>query len=191
MREQIIQEAKALLDKDPLFLDTETTGLRSKDEIVEIAILDKAGSVILNSLIKPTVAIRPEAMAVHHIGPEQVIHAPHFSDIGPAIKRVLEGRTVAIYNATFDVRMLRQSANSDGDCEWDITFEAVCVMCAFADFRGVWDATWKRNKWHKLGAAADYCSIEIPKNMHRAAADAELARRVLFFMAEYEAVQPG
>ncbi len=40
-------------------LDTETTGLGKKDQVIEIAIIDNAdGSVILNTLLSPPLIFR-------------------------------------------------------------------------------------------------------------------------------------
>lgn len=54
------QIAKRWIDKGFVILDTETTGLGFDDEIVEISIIDCAGYVLLNTLVKPSKSI-PEA----------------------------------------------------------------------------------------------------------------------------------
>ncbi|NDD11792.1 MAG: hypothetical protein EB072_03880 [Betaproteobacteria bacterium] len=53
----------------PVFLDTETTGLSpsSGDKIVEIAIVDGSGRILLNSLVDPGRAIPWHATNVHGI----------------------------------------------------------------------------------------------------------------------------
>ena len=37
----------------PLFLDTETTGLDERDEVVELAVINVRGEVLVGTLIKP------------------------------------------------------------------------------------------------------------------------------------------
>ena len=62
-----------------VFLDTETTGLDpDHDELLEIAIVDDSGEVLLDTLIKPSTnnPVWPEAEAIHGIAPEMVADAP-------------------------------------------------------------------------------------------------------------------
>lgn len=53
---RVVRWAKGVFKnpKDWLILDTETTGLDSRDRIVEIAVIDLSGVVLLNTLVKPT-----------------------------------------------------------------------------------------------------------------------------------------
>ena len=52
-RQQAILRAQQLLAQQPIYLDTETTGVRSNAEIVEICLVDHDGTVILDSLVRP------------------------------------------------------------------------------------------------------------------------------------------
>ncbi|HHJ4165905.1 TPA: exonuclease domain-containing protein, partial [Raoultella ornithinolytica] len=63
----ISQRARYWLEEGFLFIDTETTGLGEDAEIVEICIIDSHGSIMLNTLIKPTKPIPDEAIAIHGI----------------------------------------------------------------------------------------------------------------------------
>ena len=56
-------------------------------------------------------------------------------------------------------------------------------MKLYARFFGQWSDYWRNYKWQKLGEAALHCGLELPKDLHRARADAELARQVVFYMA--------
>jgi hypothetical protein len=64
-------------------LDTETTGLDDRDRIVEIAVVDLAGTSLLNTLIKPTGEwfMSPGAEAVHGITPDELEEAPTFPEV--------------------------------------------------------------------------------------------------------------
>ena len=75
------QRAKEYMERKPLFLDTETTGLGPADQVVEIAVLDAEGAVVFHSLVKPTVPIPAEATAIHGIRDEDVAGAPTFAGI--------------------------------------------------------------------------------------------------------------
>lgn len=104
--------ARAWLATEPLFLDTETTGLGPEDEICQIAIVDHRGNVVLESLVKPSVPIGVEAQRVHGITDEMVKGALTFCQVWPLVGELLAKRDVVIYNADFDLRMLRQSGRN-------------------------------------------------------------------------------
>lgn len=93
-----------------VFLDTETTGLDDDAQVVEIAIVNADGAVIFESYVKPTVSVNPEAQAVHGIGPEKLASAPTWPEIAEQVRAALEGKTVVIFNADFDTRILLQTA---------------------------------------------------------------------------------
>lgn len=108
-----------------LILDTETTGLDDDDEIVDIAIIDMNGNVLLNTLIKPSKQISEEAAAVNHIKDSELINAPTITDVINDIDRIVSGKTILSYNADFDSRVLNQSLakhNLKRSYSWD------CVM---------------------------------------------------------------
>ncbi len=63
-KNEAIQTAKEIASKSNhwLILDTETTGL-SNPEVIQIAIINLDGDILLDSLIKPTIPIESEAIA--------------------------------------------------------------------------------------------------------------------------------
>ena len=70
------QTAKLWLDSDPLFLDTETTGLHDDAEIVDVAVIDITGRSVLSTLVRPAGVIPVAATRIHGITPEMVAGAP-------------------------------------------------------------------------------------------------------------------
>ncbi len=94
----IISQSNALI------LDTETTDLDG--EIIEIAVIDMQGSVLLNQRVKPLGTMNPKAEAVHGISLEALKHEPLFIDVYDNLKSILDGRHVLIYNADFDIGRL-------------------------------------------------------------------------------------
>ena len=110
---------------DTLFLDLETTGLNPlTDGIVEIAIVDQAGGVVLNQLVNPGLPIPRRASAVHGITDDDVAGAPSVATVWSEVRPILEGCRVVIYNASFDKRFF------PGDLGW-----AGDVQCAMQAFR--------------------------------------------------------
>jgi len=90
------------------FLDLETTGIDpSQARIVEIAITDEQGNALYHSLINPGIPIPEEATRVHGIDWNKVADRPKFQEEAPAIRRALDGRTIAGYNVVaYDVPLL-------------------------------------------------------------------------------------
>lgn len=97
-----------------VLLDTETTGLGYKDQVIELGILDMQGNVLLNTLAKPTCRISPEAQAVHHITDAMLASAPGWPEVWAQAEPLLKGKKILAYNAPFDVRMLKQTCIAHG-----------------------------------------------------------------------------
>jgi DNA polymerase-3 subunit epsilon len=180
---RVQQWAEGIVEAQAVFLDTETTGLDDFAEIVEIAIVDIEGKVLLNTLIKPTVPMGAEVMGIHGITNEMVSSAPSFADIWAELKPILENNTVCIYNASFDLRMIRQSWEAGGIKETYKIHHQTCAMELFAELYGEWSSYFGSYKWQSLGTAASHLDIEMP-DAHRAHADAETTRRVVMKLAE-------
>lgn len=184
MSESAARRAGRILEEDPLFFDTETTGLGPGDEIVEVGIVDAEGATLLDSLVRPVGRIPSDAAAVHGITNAMVRDAPTWETVWPRVKGLFAGRTVGIFNAEFDLRMLRQSHERRG-LEWEpMGGSAFCVMKLYARFYaerlGLGSA-----RWQGLQKAGRQCGIP-SRNAHRAAADARLACQILRHMAQAE-----
>lgn len=146
--------------------------------------VDTAGAVLLDTLVRPGRPIPADAVRVHGITNEMVAGAPRWPQVWERLAELLKGRTVGIYNAEFDVRMLRQSHAASG-LQWQpAAFADFCIMRLYARFRGQ-SGRYGSHRWHKLSAAGKQCGLALP-NAHRALADAQLARLVLLHMARSE-----
>nr|WP_243201572.1 MULTISPECIES: 3'-5' exonuclease [unclassified Fusibacter] len=95
-------------------MDTETTGLSKTDEIVEIAVINLDGKVLLNTLVKPKKRIPDHVIKIHGITNEMVEHAPVWEDVWFTLMPYLMSKTMIAYNAMFDVGMIRQSCEIHG-----------------------------------------------------------------------------
>jgi len=182
-RRAAVERARTLVAQCPVFLDTETTGLDAAAEVVEICIVDLAGAALLDSLVRPTRAIPPDATAIHGISDAMVRGAPTWSDLWPDVQRLVSERHVAIYNADFDLQMMRQSHRAHG-LPWRLGDDKLwCVMRLYAAFAGQWSERRGDYRWHKLEVAAAQCGVAVA-TAHRARPDALLARAVLQHMAD-------
>jgi DNA polymerase III epsilon subunit-like protein len=95
---------------DWVILDMETTGLGPDAEVIELAVLDPMGRVLLDTLAQPQGRIPAEATTLHGITDADVASAPIFPTIWGRLRQVLSGRRVIIYNATYDIGVLAQTA---------------------------------------------------------------------------------
>lgn len=161
-----------MLAASPLFLDTETTGLSEDAEVIEIAILDGQGAILLEELVKPVGLVEEGARAVHGITDDELVSAPGWPEVAPAVSRLVEGRLVVCHNADFDLRMLRHSYAQHGlstpQARWDCTMELLTEV--------------NHGKWPRLLAAAEMVNAAVPKvagKHYRAAYDAAVYCEIL------------
>ena len=81
-RQDVITWARQVIETgETLILDTETTGLNAHDEVIQLGIVDMRGIVLLDTLVRPTNPIAPEARAIHGITDEVLAQAPSFSNL--------------------------------------------------------------------------------------------------------------
>jgi DNA polymerase-3 subunit epsilon len=182
-RKAAIARAQIELKKQPLYLDTETTGLKDRDQIVEICLLDHDGAIVLHSLVRPTVKIPSDATRIHHITDAMVHAAPTWPEVWPQVEALLTTRRIAIYNADYDLRLMQQTHRAHG-LVWSIPDNQFCIMKLYAQFRGDWNARTGGYRWYSLDDARWQCGLDLP-NAHRAQADALLARAVLHYVASH------
>lgn len=150
-REHVVDWARGLLQRtDWVILDTETTGTSDSDEIVQVAILSCDGISLLDTLVRPTQPIPIEATAIHGITNEDVKDAPSFPEVYERIEKILSGKTVVIYNAQFDVRLIRQSLAKHNLFPVILSLDDVdCAMLMYAAWVGeLWP--YGGYKWQKL-----------------------------------------
>lgn len=74
-----------------LFFDLELTGFYDRDEIISISIVNGAGELVMNTLVKPEHTKKwKKTEKIHGITPEMVEDAPLLADIIPEIKEIFE-----------------------------------------------------------------------------------------------------
>ena len=160
------------MSSNVVYIDTETTGLDSaENEILEIAIVDERGDILLDSLVRPVrTTTWEQAERIHGISPQDVAKVPTLEELGDAIWRAVYDRDVVMYNAKFDSAFL-------GDLLKDAK-SVQCCMEAFARFYGMWNTRRNCYKWQKLAIASDYVGHMQLGVAHRALADAFACRSV-------------
>lgn len=163
-----------------LFLDTETTGLGAEAEIIDLAIVDLHGNALIDTLISPLRPIPPETSRVHGLVDADVAGAPAWAEVYPALDALLRQRPIVVYNASFDRRMIGNCCAAHGlpetPGEWH------CAMQHYAAWAGVRSShRHQRYRFQKLGDAL--AAFDLPPGNHRALADAQACRALVFALA--------
>jgi DNA polymerase III epsilon subunit-like protein len=174
----ITTQFKRWLDEDCIVLDTETTGLGKDDEVIEISMMTASGTVLLDTLIKPLKPIPDEATSIHGITNDMVANAPTWADIHDEFTQLLKGRTVVIYNSSYDMNLIHQSASKyqltdEQFADLGLAFKGItmCAMKAYAQFYGEWDDYRGKYRWQRLTYAAAQQGVAIDGKAHRALCD--------------------
>lgn len=158
-------------------IDTETTGLGPQDQVIEVAVVAPDGQVLVEELVMPTVAISRKASAKHGLTKRSLAGRPYWSAVHHRVRDALAGRLVVAYNAEYDARLLRQTAEAWDlalpDCEW------CCAMLAYAAEIGE-PHKWRQGeyRWWKLEEALAGEGLTASAS-HRALPDAEAARQLI------------
>lgn len=181
-RKALFDQILRIWEAQPLFLDTETTGLDQAAEIIEISIVDHEGRTLYDSLVRPRRSIPLDAVRLHGIDDNMVSNARTWMHVWPEVEAILSNRQVGIYNTEFDLRMMKQSHGAIGMPWRAPAFQSFDIMKLFSEFAGY-------QRWLRLEQAGKMCHIGLP-NSHRALDDTLLARAVFEYMHKV-AVQPS
>lgn len=162
---------KKITEKQILVLDTETTGVDSKAEVLQFSAIWGHGNLALNTYIKPSHTTEwLRAMAVNNITPDDVAKSPNMEVIAPKIERLFKKAKVIVgYNLSFDLRMLRQNGIN---LPPEDKVEYVDLMIPFAKIYGVKNYKTGQYKWQKLLTCAKYYGYS-KNEWHDSFADAE------------------
>ena len=183
-----VERARVWLAANALILDTETTGLGDDAEVVELAVIDCAGTVLLDTLVRPSGPVPGEAAAIHGITDAMLVAAPTWPEIHDRFCRLIDGRQVVIYSRDFDSRLIGQTARRYGlqtpQCfalplDDDLVH---CAMQAYAEFYGEWAEEKGRYRWQKLSTAAQQQGVTV-ENAHRALGDCWMTLGVIRAMS--------
>jgi len=181
VRQRAIEVARKVCAAKPVYVDTETTGLNRTDEIIEISIVDDDGSVLLETLVKPSQPIPPDATRIHGITNQEVQNARPWPVVWPLVRSALFGRLIVFYNEEFDMRMMQQS-HARYHLPWKEKFNTFDLLKLYAEYRGEWDSYRRSYRYHSLANAGKQCNIDLP-NAHRTTADTLLTRALLHYIA--------
>lgn len=87
-------------------IDTETTGLRNDDRIIELSIIDMEGSILFTSLFDPGIRLPEKITEITGITDGMLWGQPTFASRAAEISALLKRYIITGWNVPFDVRML-------------------------------------------------------------------------------------
>ena len=155
---------------ETVYLDTETTGVTLHDQIIEIAIVDKNGTPLVNSLVRTTRPVHKEAKRLHGLTRAKVSKAPSLAELEDTIIEAVKGKHAVSYNIEFDLRFLT------GKIRDAITYVS-CCMRAYARYRGEL-TEYDSYRWFSLNEACKQIGYVWEGECHRALSDALACRAV-------------
>lgn len=174
-RDDAIRWARSLLaGGEFVILDSETTGLGTPIDFVEVGVISSRGEALFDSLVCPSCPIEPGASRVHGYTAQSLADERRFLEVYPDLLDVLWAKRVVVYNAPYDRRVwdaavgrLGARAALAGELPpWE------CAMRAFAAYVG------ERTK------RGGYKYQKLPDGDHTAVGDAKATLRLIEQMAE-------
>lgn len=154
--------------------DTETTGLDSDAEIVQIAIVNVDEEPIFDRLIKPVRPIPAEATKIHGITNEMVAGSLGFDYWGNHILGGKLGEKIVLgFNVQYDIRMLSQSLAAVGQS--NVRFSPIMVI----DVMQIAKLVLGLQQWPHLYDACERAEVEpVEGAFHDALFDATMTMRL-------------
>ncbi len=152
---------------DFVAIDFETANSK-RASVCAVGLVDVRGGRIVEeyyTLVNPHDDFDYFCIAVHGITPDQVENSPSFADIWPELRRRIEGRVLVAHNASFDMSVLRRSAE-----DHNLDMPHIQYMCSCLLARKIWPEMPN----HKLNTVARELGLGAFKH-HDAIEDARTA----------------
>lgn len=100
-----------------LIVDVESSGFSKTAQVLEIAVLDGTGRVLIDTRIFPGMdcPIDTQAARVHGLTHQVLKDAPTWPDIWPKVQKVMaDALWIVAYNESFDRRIIKQTCKVYG-----------------------------------------------------------------------------
>jgi DNA polymerase-3 subunit epsilon len=185
IRKEIANRAAELLHDGCVIIDFETTGMSDDPDVqvIEVAIIDHTGQVLLDTLVQPQGFIPSAASRVNQIYDADVRGKPTWPDVYPQVTAILNGAVVVSYNYTFEEGVLKAVCRRHGLAPIQLA-EWWCAMRNYQSFVGAL-------RYIRLtdAVAAERIAVQ---NAHRALGDIRMTLDLMKKMAgEAGPIQPS
>ncbi len=154
-------------------LDSETTGLKTPAQFVEVAIVDAGGRTLFEDNVRPNCRIEPGATRIHGHTAKSLAGSPPFWEVYPDLLEALLGRRVIVYNAPYDRRV------------WDTEVRSLGARGSLAGELPLWECAMRRYAAYvgEPSKRGGYRSQKLPGGDHSALGDALATLRLIEEMA--------
>jgi DNA polymerase-3 subunit epsilon len=181
--------ARETMEKKFVALDFETTGLQvegtNPDEAVSLGLVDKAGAILMDTLLRHSKRSDPAALRVHGHMWEATREAPRLGKVLPEFKRLIDGKEILCYCVNnFDAIILINTCLAHCQPTLDLRRRTIQVLEPFAQFYGVRNDWRAGYRWQSLTTAADFFGIPTD-GAHGVTADCIMTLRVVEAMAAW------
>ncbi|GGN98372.1 exonuclease domain-containing protein [Saccharibacillus kuerlensis] len=161
---------------DFVAIDFETANAK-RASVCAVGLVDVRDGQIVDeyyTLVNPHDDFDRFCIAVHGITPDQVENSPSFTDIWPELRSRIENRILVAHNASFDMSVLRRSAEEHG-----LELPHIQYMCSCLMSRKIWPGMPN----HKLNTVARELNLGAFKH-HDAIEDARTAAKIFLRCSE-------
>jgi DNA polymerase III epsilon subunit-like protein len=173
-RADSVMWARSLLESGGFcVLDSETTGLKTPVQFVEIAIVEAGARTVFEGTVRPTCLIESGATRIHGHTAHSLAGSPPFWEVYPDLLEALWGKRVVVYNASYDRRV------------WDAAVRSLGARGTLAGELPAWECAMRRYTAYvgEPSKRGGYRSQKLPGGDHSALGDALATLRLIEEMA--------
>lgn len=153
------------------FLEIDTTGLQSEDEMIRFTLVGASGEVFDDWLIQPIERkLQSEASAANGIAPEQLEKGLPLREVWPHLQAALAGSYVLSFNQEWDRRVLQQTAERHG--LEPLVFVGECLQRHATQY-------YHREYYLTLEALCERVGAPLPAKPHQTSIDRARGQRAL------------
>lgn len=176
-RELALWRFKNLLNKDIVIMGLATTGDSLKDELIEVAIIDLDGNILMDQRIRPTVSVSNES----GVSLAELVDEPSYLSVYIEILEIVNKKVVCIYNADYGARIIRQTSEKyNVESPLSYAEDLFCVMENYSEIKEDYDIDWSKKKYTNILEVAEDEMIEWDSDRgHSSLSDALIIKKMI------------
>ena len=157
-----------------MVLDSETTGLGTPIDFVEVGVVSCRGEALFDSPIKPSCPVEPGASRVHGRTTKGLAGERRFVEVYPDLLDALWAKRVVVYNASYDRRV------------WDAAVGRLGARAALAGALPPWECAMRAYAAYvgERSRRGGYKNQKLAGGDHTAIGDARATLRLIERMAQ-------
>ena len=166
---QAIEDEWKINSDKYVILDTETTGVKHEDQVIQLTIIDLKGTELFNSYFYTSQPVHWGAQKVHKISKQTINNAPLWNDKWDELKTILKNKIILAHNNIFDLRLIEQTCERN-NIDIDFEVKSICTL----------EYSKYKYKIGKLSDVAKYLNVDFdPDALHNSLVDCNLCLHVI------------